>query len=318
MRQVQPGSLAGKLPQVLRVPRSPRCGFWRATWGRGGPLATSGLRRRLDIELVRRGLAVSRAQAAELVSSGQVLVQGAIAERPARLTASGEAISVLAARRFVGRGGEKLDGALDELGVEVSGRSAVDVGSSTGGFTDCLLQRGAARVVAVDVGRHQLHERLRADPRVVVLEETDARHLDLGVLGLPPGELVVVDVSFTSVVPLVPRLIAHLVEPGGDIVVLVKPEFEVGRREAARTKGVVRTPELWERAILMVGEAFVGEGAVLLGGAPSPLPGREGNREFFLWLRAPGGEVPPVPLPALGPLARSLAETAAGDGGGRG
>lgn len=286
--------------------------------GRGGVLARSGLRRRLDIELVRRGLAASRAQAAELVSSGQVLVQGALAERPARLTSSGEAISVVAVRRFVGRGGEKLDGALDALGVEVRGRTAIDVGSSTGGFTDCLLQRGAERVVAVDVGRHQLHERLRADPSVVVLEETDARHLDLGALGLPPAELGVVDVSFISVVPLVPRLSRHLVEPGGDIVVLVKPEFEVGRIEAARSRGVVRSPILWESAMRAVGEAFDAEGAVLLGGTPSPLPGREGNREFFLWLRAPGGAPRPTARLELGSLARSLAETAADVGGGRG
>jgi 23S rRNA (cytidine1920-2'-O)/16S rRNA (cytidine1409-2'-O)-methyltransferase len=283
-------------------------------------MARTGLRRRLDVELVRRGLARSRADAAELVASRKVLVQGALAERPARLTASSEAISVLAPRRFVGRGGEKLDGALDELPVEVAGRSAIDVGSSTGGFTDCLLQRGARSVVAVDVGRHQLHERLRADPRVVVLEETDARTLELDALGLEPAELGVVDVSFTSVLPLVAALCGRLVEPGGDLVVLVKPEFEVGRQEAAKAKGVVRSPEQWEATLCSVGEAFLARGSLLLGGAPSRLAGREGNREFFLHFAVPGGP-PRAPSPVeLGVLARSLARAAApiGVGGGCG
>jgi 23S rRNA (cytidine1920-2'-O)/16S rRNA (cytidine1409-2'-O)-methyltransferase len=185
--------------------------------------------------------------------------------------------------RFVGRGGEKLDAAFERFAVPVAGRRALDAGASTGGFTDCLLQRGADEVVAVDVGYGQLHERLRADPRVDVRERTNVRSLDREALG-GPVDLVVADLSFISLRTVLPVLVP-LVEPGGDLVVLVKPQFEAGRREAARGSGVIREPEVWRRVLEEVATAAAESGADRMDEMESPLTGADGNVEFLLHLR---------------------------------
>jgi len=189
--------------------------------------------------------------------------------------------------RFVGRGGEKLDAALERFGLDVSGTKALDVGASTGGFTDCLLQRGAASVVALDVGHGQLHPRLRQDPRVRCVERHNVRGAEPGPLG-GPFALVVADVSFISLGAVVADLL-RLSAPGADLVVLVKPQFESGRREVGRGRGVIRDPQLWRAALESVGSAFAGRGATMMGVMVSPLAGAEGNVEFFEHLRAPGG-----------------------------
>jgi 23S rRNA (cytidine1920-2'-O)/16S rRNA (cytidine1409-2'-O)-methyltransferase len=185
--------------------------------------------------------------------------------------------------RFVGRGGEKLDAAFERFAVPVAGRRALDAGASSGGFTDCLLQRGADEVVAVDVGYGQLHERLRADPRVDVRERTNVRSLDREALG-GPVDRVVADLSFISLRTVLPVLVP-LVEPGGDLVVLVKPQFEAGRREAARGSGVIREPEVWRRVLEEVATAAAESGADRMDEMESPLTGADGNVEFLLHLR---------------------------------
>jgi 23S rRNA (cytidine1920-2'-O)/16S rRNA (cytidine1409-2'-O)-methyltransferase len=211
-----------------------------------------------------------------------------VADRAARLVAAGEPVLVRGEPpRFVGRGGEKLDAALETFAVEVEGRRVLDAGSSTGGFTDCLLQRGAATVVAVDVGRGQLHPRLRDDPRVVVRERTDIRSLDLADVG-GPVEVVVADLSFISLRSVLDSLFAALV-PGGELVLLVKPQFEVGRVEASRGKGVIRDPEVRAAAVADVRDALSGGGAVIMGEMESPLKGSAGNVELLLHARASAG-----------------------------
>jgi len=195
----------------------------------------------------------------------------------ARLRLRGEA------RRFASRGGEKLAGALAELGLDPRGRRCLDVGASTGGFTDCLLQAGAREVVAVDVGYGQLDPRLRADPRVRVLERTNARGLEAAALA-GPVELVTVDVSFISVRLLLPRL--REIAPAAELLVLVKPNFELERGEVGKG-GVVRDPALRARAVRAVEAAAEGLGYAVAGRAESPLAGPKGNREVFLWLRPP-------------------------------
>jgi 23S rRNA (cytidine1920-2'-O)/16S rRNA (cytidine1409-2'-O)-methyltransferase len=213
-----------------------------------------------------------------------VLVGGAPASKPAHLVDPAEAVEVVGpGPRFVGRGGQKLDAALERFAVPVAGRRALDAGASTGGFTDCLLQRGAAEVVAVDVGYGQLHERLRTDPRVDVRERTNVRHLGRDAIGRPV-DLLVADLSFISLRTVLPALVP-LVEPGGDLVLLVKPQFEAGRREAARGSGVIRDPEVWRRVVEEVATAAAKEGADRMGEMESPLPGADGNVEFLLHLR---------------------------------
>lgn len=249
-------------------------------------------RRRLDAELVRRGLVPSRARAKELIADDLVTVGGAIAAKPGRLVSTAEPIELLAPPpRFVGRGGEKLDAALEGFDVEVAGRRAIDVGSSTGGFTDCLLQRGAAAVLAVDVGRGQLHERLRDDDRVHVRERTDVRDLDLTAVGWEPADLLVVDLSFISVAAVLPALL-RLSGPTADWVVLAKPQFEAGRAEASRGRGVIRDPAVWRRVLGEVADALSAHRVGIMGVMPSPITGAEGNVEFLLHAR-PGVESDP-------------------------
>ena len=257
-------------------------------------------RRRLDRELVRRGLAQSGEQARELVARGVVLVSGAVADKASRLVADSDPVVVQgAARRFVSRGGDKLDAALDRFALQVSGRRALDAGASTGGFTDCLLRRGAAAVVAVDVGYGQLDPGLRADARVTVLERTNVRHLRSEDLG-GPFDLVVADLSFISLTAVVPLLAGALAAPGADVVLLVKPQFEAGRVAVARGRGVIRDPALRRQALAGVASALAGVGASIMGAMASPVLGPAGNVEFLLHARAHAGAAPPsVGLDAL-------------------
>jgi 23S rRNA (cytidine1920-2'-O)/16S rRNA (cytidine1409-2'-O)-methyltransferase len=185
--------------------------------------------------------------------------------------------------RFVSRGGEKLDAALERFGVDVRDRRVLDAGASTGGFTDCVLQRGAAAVVAVDVGYGQLHERLRADARVEVRERTNVRELRLD----PPAEVVVADLSFISLRTVAGALLASVV-PGGELVLLVKPQFEAGRVEASKGRGVIRDPAVRDDAVTAVAAHLEGLGATIMGVMESPLRGAEGNVELLLHARAPG------------------------------
>jgi 23S rRNA (cytidine1920-2'-O)/16S rRNA (cytidine1409-2'-O)-methyltransferase len=201
-------------------------------------------------------------------------------EEPVRIAGDGP--------RFVSRGGEKLDAALDRFGVDVVGRIALDAGASTGGFTDCLLQRGSARVVAVDVGHGQLDVRLRNDPRVSVLERTNVRHLTPADLGGETFGVLTADLSFISLRTVAPALVT-LAEPGADLVVLVKPQFEAGRQEASRGRGVIRDPSVWDRVVEDVAAAFVSEGAVMMDRMRSPLTGAQGNVEFLVHLRKGDG-----------------------------
>ncbi len=232
------------------------------------------MKKRLDVLLVERGLAESRAQAQALVLAG--LVPGH--EKAGEQVDERAELTVTAPPPYVSRGGEKLAHALDELGVDPAGLDCLDVGASTGGFTDVLLQRGAARVIALDVGRGQLHPRLRKDPRVVVLERTNAREVDE--LPFAP-ELVTCDVSFISVRKALPQPL-RLAAPGWRALVLVKPQFEAGRAEARR--GVVRDPDVWRRVLQETAAAALGWQAQVAGVVDSGLPGPKGNREFFLYL----------------------------------
>ncbi len=232
------------------------------------------MKKRLDVALVERGLAETRSQAQALVLAG--LVPGY--DKPGTQVDETADLRVERPPRFVSRGGEKLAHAIEAFAVDPAGRDCADVGASTGGFTDCLLQAGARRVIALDVGYGQLHPRLRAEPRVTVLERTNARH----VTSLPfPPDLVVCDVSFVSVRLALPRVLG-LAAPGWEALVLVKPQFEAGRGEAPR--GVVRDPEIHRRTLGIVSEAAAEWGAAVVGVVDSGLPGPKGNREFFLHL----------------------------------
>ena len=235
---------------------------------------------RLDQLLVRRSLAPSRERAQALILAGAVRVDGDPVRRAADSVADDATVTIDTGPRFVSRGGEKLDAALDELGIDVGGRVALDVGSSTGGFTDCLLQRGAVRVYAVDVGKGQLDWKLRTDARVVVMEGVNARE---GVTLPEPVDLVVADVSFISLRLALPPSFAHLSD-GGDVVALVKPQFEAGR-EAVGRGGIVRDPQTRAAAVVAVAERFAREGVPVVAIVPSRLPGREGNREIFVHAR---------------------------------
>jgi 23S rRNA (cytidine1920-2'-O)/16S rRNA (cytidine1409-2'-O)-methyltransferase len=247
-------------------------------------------RRRLDAELVRRGLLPSRASARAAVEAGRVRVSGAPAATPTRLVDPAEPVEVLGPPpRFVSRGGEKLDAALDAFDVPVAGRRALDAGASTGGFTDCLLQRGAAEVVAVDVGYGVLSDRIRHDPRVRVQERVNVRHLAPADIG-DPVPLVVADLSFISLRTVLPALLA-CAQPAADLVLLVKPQFEAGRQAVSRGRGVIRDAELWRRALVDVAAAALAGGATVRGAVPSPLTGAEGNVEFLLHLRRPAAGV---------------------------
>jgi 23S rRNA (cytidine1920-2'-O)/16S rRNA (cytidine1409-2'-O)-methyltransferase len=247
-------------------------------------------RRRADTLLAERGLAPSRTAAAASVRAGRVRLgrDGREVEKPSELLPDDAELVVAEGQGFVSRGGIKLDNALTELGVEVEGRRCLDVGASTGGFTDCLLQRGASMVIALDVGYGQLDWRLRQDSRVLVMERLNARHLGDSQLPYRP-ELITVDVSFISLAKLLSPIVGCAAEEF-DLLGLVKPQFELEREKVGKG-GVVRDAADRREAIRRVGEAVRAEGLVIRGLASSGLPGPKGNRETFIWAARSGDQI---------------------------
>lgn len=241
-----------------------------------------GSRRRLDVEMVRRGIVPSRAQAAAVIEEGNVLVAGTVADKASRLVAPAEPIELQDHPRFVSRGGLKLEAAIVAFGIDVDGLPCLDAGASTGGFTDCLLQRGAARVVAVDVGRGQLHPKIRNDPRVTVLEGLNIRHLTPEDVGDPPA-IVTADLSFISLATVTPAL-REVAAPDARFVFLVKPQFEAGRARVGRG-GVIRDPRVHEDVLAAVNRSLAAAGLGTEAVVPSPVRGAQGNIEFLLALR---------------------------------
>lgn len=241
---------------------------------------------RLDELLVSRGLAASRAQAKALVMSGRVRLGTERLDKAGREFAPDTPVEVEQPPRFVSRGGEKLAGALERFALEVRGLHVLDVGASTGGFTDCVLQAGAADVVCVDVGRAQLHAKLRSDPRVTNLEKVNARFLSARDLPRAAFGLVVMDLSFISLRTVLPA-VWPLLAPGGTLVALVKPQFEAGKAEVDKGRGVIRDAAVQESTLAAVRDFALAElaGATLVGTMDSPITGADGNREFLLALR---------------------------------
>ncbi len=236
---------------------------------------------RLDVLLVERGLAESRAKAQAMIMAGQVRVADQVTLKPATSVSADSVVTVDSGPRFVSRGGEKLEAALKAFQIDVTGWVCADVGASTGGFTDCLLQRGAAKVYAIDVGKGILHWKLRNDPRVVVMEETNARYVESL---LEPVSLVTVDASFISLKVLLPVVRKWKVERG-EIVALIKPQFEAGKKDVARGDGVIRDPEIHKQVLLDVLGFAQTEGLHIRGLIKSPLLGPKGNAEFLVWLQ---------------------------------
>ena len=239
---------------------------------------------RLDVLLADRGLTPSRERARAVILAGQVTVDGRVVSKAGTAVTAEARVELLQPDHpYVGRGGLKLAHAIDAFEVRVEGREALDIGASTGGFTDVLLRRGASRVVALDVGHGQLDWRIRNDARVVVIEGLNARFLSMQ--DLPgPVDFVVIDVSFISLTQILPR-VPPVLREGADVVALVKPQFEAGRDEVGR-KGIVRDPDVQARAIERVTDAAAGIGLARINMSPSPITGAEGNQEFLLHLRA--------------------------------
>jgi 23S rRNA (cytidine1920-2'-O)/16S rRNA (cytidine1409-2'-O)-methyltransferase len=238
---------------------------------------------RLDEMLVQRGLCESREKAKRAVLAGQVLVNQQVARKPSDAVKPQDEITLVAPERFVSRGGLKLEHGLEHFFIEVGGLTAIDLGASTGGFTDCLLQRGAAKVYAVDVGRGQLAWKLRCDPRVVVMEKTNARGLTPAAFPAPfaPADLVVIDCSFISLRKILPPAIA-LLRPSGKIVALIKPQFEAGKAEADKGAGVIRDARIHQRVLREVEDFVAGQpGLRWRGVTESPVLGPAGNKEFL-------------------------------------
>ena len=236
---------------------------------------------RLDILLAERGLAESRAQAQRLVMAGQVRVDGQVALKPDSRVSPESEISVDWGPPFVSRGGEKLQAALERFGIDPAGRSCADVGASTGGFTDCLLQRGAARVYAIDVGQGILHWKLRQDRRVVVMEGSNARFLERLAETV---DLVTIDASFISLKVLLPVIRGWFAAAGGQAIALIKPQFEAGKKDVSRGDGVIRDPEIHRQVLLDVLTFAQKEGFGVRGLIKSPLLGPKGNAEFLAWM----------------------------------
>jgi len=235
-------------------------------------------RERLDVLVVARGLAADADRAQRLIRAGEVLVDGKLADQPGALLPADVTLTLKAKPRFVGRGGEKLEAALARFALDVTGKTAADIGAAAGGFTDCLLQRGAAKVYALDVGYGQLAWTLRQDARVVLMERTNARY----VTALPePVDVVVSDVSFIALRTIYATAVNWL-KPGGDVVTLIKPQFEVGREFVGRG-GVVRDPAAHRRVLEDVTAALAALGLALRGLMASPLRGPAGNVEFLGW-----------------------------------
>lgn len=241
---------------------------------------------RLDELLVARGLAESRAQAKALIMTGRVLRGTERLDKPGKEFPADLALIVEQMPRFVSRGGEKLAAALERFGLDLRGAQVLDVGASTGGFTDCALQAGAAAAVCVDVGRAQLHAKLRNDPRVTNLEKINARHLTAADLPRTDFDIAVMDLSFISLKSVLPA-VWPLLRAGGVLVALVKPQFEAGKAEADKGHGVIRDPAVQDAVLAGVRDFALAElpGAALIGTMDSPITGADGNREFLLGLR---------------------------------
>jgi 23S rRNA (cytidine1920-2'-O)/16S rRNA (cytidine1409-2'-O)-methyltransferase len=246
----------------------------------------SASKQRLDELLVQRGLAASRAQAKALIMSGRVRHGTERLDKPGKEFPLDFDLAVDQPPRFVSRGGEKLQGAIDAFALDLREAHVLDVGASTGGFTDCALQAGAASVVCVDVGRAQLHAKLRGDPRVTNLEQTNARHLRPGDLPRRKFDAVVMDLSFISLRTVLPA-VWPFVTPGGVLVALVKPQFEAGKTEVDKGRGIIRDPAVQTRVLEEILDFALRElpDALLLGTVDSPIAGTDGNREFLLGLR---------------------------------
>lgn len=244
---------------------------------------------RIDAVLAEQGLFPSRTAAAGAVRAGEVRVgrDGPVALRPSQLVEPEATLVIDSGPRFVSRGGIKLENALTALGIDVAGRDCLDVGASTGGFTDCLLQRGASRVAAVDVAYGQIEQRLRDDPRVTVIERLNARALEPADLPFAPS-LATIDVSFISLTKILPA-VGRCLAPGGEMLAMVKPQFELGRERVGR--GVVRDDGDRHEAILKVAEAARERDLPIRGFASSGLPGPKGNKETFVWCGGEGAEV---------------------------
>jgi 23S rRNA (cytidine1920-2'-O)/16S rRNA (cytidine1409-2'-O)-methyltransferase len=256
---------------------------------------------RLDVLLVERGLVQSRELARRMIMAGEVTVDGQIVTKPGTRVASGAPISLKKKPRFVSRGGEKLAAALARFHIDPTGWVCADVGASTGGFTDCLLRARASRVYAIDVGYGQLAWTLRQDPRVVVMERVNARHLTV----LPePIHLVTMDVSFISVRHIL-SVSRGWVLPEGQAVILIKPQFEAGRSDVGKG-GVVRDPEVHRRVLEATMREAMSADFYVWGLMPSPILGPAGNIEFLLWL----GQTPPTPVADLNALARAVVSEA--------
>jgi 23S rRNA (cytidine1920-2'-O)/16S rRNA (cytidine1409-2'-O)-methyltransferase len=260
----------------------------------GKPVAGNVARRRLDEETVSRGLAETRSRAQALIMAGAIELNGQPCLRAGQPVKATDQIELTEPPRFVSRGGEKLDHALDRFGIDVAGLVAADLGASTGGFTDCLLQRGAARVYAVDVGYGQLHARLRSEPRVEVLDRVNVRHLER----LPEiVDVVTIDVSFISLALVMPTA-ARLLRAGGWCVPLIKPQFEAGRGEVGKG-GVVRSPQVRRACVERVLAAAIGHGFSMHGLTASPLLGPAGNVEFLASLRLDHATTPEESISAM-------------------
>lgn len=239
-------------------------------------------RLRLDAWLVKQGIATDAAHAKLLIDQGLILVNGSIALTDNRMIANSDSVLLSTPARFVSRGGEKLEAALQSFGVELDGKRVLDVGASTGGFTDCVLQHGASEVTALDVGKSQLHDRLVRDPRVTVLDSTNARSTTIAMVG--DFDVVVADLSFISLRQVATAL-CEVLRPHGDMILLVKPQFEAEKSEVDKGAGVIRDPEIHQRTIAQVVQAFYGQGMNQSGLIESPLRGADGNTEFLLHLR---------------------------------
>lgn len=246
----------------------------------------AGGKQRLDELLVARGLADSRAQAKALIMSGRVLHGTERLDKPGKDFPADIELAVEQPPRFVSRGGEKLSGALQQFAIDLTGAHVLDVGASTGGFTDCALQAGAADVVCVDVGRAQLHAKLRADPRVTNLEKVNARHLKSGDLPRDDFDALVMDLSFISLRAVLPAVWPFL-QSGGCLIALVKPQFEAGKAEVDKGRGVIRDPAVQAAVLAGVRDFALAElpGAELIGTMDSPITGTDGNREFLIALK---------------------------------
>jgi len=239
-------------------------------------------RLRLDTWLVKQGIATDAGHAKVLIDQGLILVNGSIALTDNRMIANSDSVLLSTPARFVSRGGEKLEAALQSFGIKLDGKRVLDVGASTGGFTDCVLQHGASDVTALDVGKSQLHDRLVRDPRVTVLDSTNARSLTTAMVG--DFDVVVADLSFISLRQVATAL-CEVLRPHGDMILLVKPQFEAEKSEVDKGAGVIRDSEIHQRTIVQVVEAFHSQGMNQSGLIESPLRGADGNTEFLLHLR---------------------------------